>query len=139
MKFQGKAYKDGKYWLAEIPILELMTQGHSKKELLVMVEDLFTTLSNNSELEVNVQCDKNGNLEVGTNNSKIFVGLLLKRKRNLNNLTVEEVSKRLGSSSKNSYARYEQGKSLPSFDKLQELLCAVGASSDFVINESKFA
>ena len=45
MKFQGKAFKSGKFWLAEIPFLELMTQGRTKKELLLMVEDLFITLA----------------------------------------------------------------------------------------------
>ena len=45
MKFQGKALKDGKFWLADIPFLELMTQGRTKKELLLMVEDLIITLA----------------------------------------------------------------------------------------------
>jgi len=30
MRFSGKIYKDGKFWLAEIPILDLMTQGRTK-------------------------------------------------------------------------------------------------------------
>ncbi len=29
MRFSGKVYKDGKFWLAEIPILDVMTQGHT--------------------------------------------------------------------------------------------------------------
>ena len=33
MKFQGKAFKDGSYWLADIPFLELMTQGRTKKRI----------------------------------------------------------------------------------------------------------
>ena len=45
MKFQGRAFKNGKFWLADIPFLELMTQGRTKRELLLMVEDLFVTLA----------------------------------------------------------------------------------------------
>ena len=41
MRFQGKVYKDGKFWLAEIPMLDAMTQGYTKKEACVMVKDLI--------------------------------------------------------------------------------------------------
>ena len=34
MRFSGKIFKDGKFWLVEIPILDLMTQGKTKKEAL---------------------------------------------------------------------------------------------------------
>ena len=139
MKFQGNILKDGKFWLANIPFLELMTQGSSKKELLLMVEDLFITLANSKGFEVNVKCTKEGILEVGSNDNKIMVGLLLKRKRELANLTIQEVATRLGSNSKNAYARYEQGKTLPSIDKLQELLSAIDLNSDLVLTESRCA
>ncbi len=43
MRFSGKIYKDGKFWLAEIPILDLMAQGHTKKEAYEMYE-LLTPL-----------------------------------------------------------------------------------------------
>ena len=139
MKFQGKAFKSGKFWLAEIPFLELMTQGRTKKELLLMVEDLFITLANKKGFEVYVKCSRDGVLEIGSNDNKVMIGLLLKRQRQLNNLTVQEMADRLGSSSKNAYARYEQGKTLPSIDKLQELLSAAGSVSDVVISEARLA
>ena len=31
MRFSGKIYKDGKFWLAEIPILDAITQGNVDK------------------------------------------------------------------------------------------------------------
>ncbi|MDE0512013.1 MAG: helix-turn-helix transcriptional regulator [Gammaproteobacteria bacterium] len=139
MKFQGKAFKSGKFWLAEIPFLELMTQGRTKKELLLMVEDLFITLADKKGFEVYVKCFRDGVLEIGSNDNKVMIGLLLKRQRQLNNLTVQEMAERLGSSSKNAYARYEQGKTLPSIDKLQELLGAAGSVSDVVISEARLA
>ena len=139
MKFQGKAFKNGKFWLADIPFLELMTQGRTKKELLLMVEDLFVTLADKKGFEVNVKCTKDGILEIGSNDNKVMVGLLLKRKRQLSNLTIQQVAERLGSTSKNAYARYEQGKTLPSIDKLQELLSATGSFSDLVISQARVA
>ena len=139
MKFQGKAFKNGRFWLADIPFLELMTQGRTKKELLLMVEDLFITLADKTGFEVYVKCSRDGILEIGSNDNKVMVGLLLKRKRHLNNLTVQEVAERLGSTSKNAYARYEQGKTLPSITKLQELLKATGSVSDLVISQAQLA
>ena len=139
MKFQGKVVKNGKFWLADIPFLELMTQGRTKKELLLMVEDLFVTLAGKKGFEVNVKCTKDGIIEIGSNDNKVMVGLLLKRKRQLNNLTIKQVAERMGSTSKNAYARYEQGKTLPSIDKLQDLLNATGPFSDLVISQARLA
>lgn len=39
MELEGKAWKDSKLWLVEIPILDIMTQGKSKKGALHMFED----------------------------------------------------------------------------------------------------
>jgi len=39
-------------------------------------------------------------------------------------------------SSRNSYARYEQGKTVPSIEKLNDLFHAVSPDSDMVIEES---
>lgn len=139
MKFQGRVFKDGNYWLADIPFLELMTQGRTKKELLLMVEDLFVTLADRKGFEVNVKCGKDGILEIGSNDNKVMISVLLKRKRQLNNLTVQQVAERLGSTSRNAYARYEQGKTLPSIDKLQELLSAMGSFSGLVISQARSA
>jgi hypothetical protein len=54
MRFSGKIYKEGKFWLAEIPILDLMTQGHTKKEAYEMVADMLETLANKKDFKVKV-------------------------------------------------------------------------------------
>ena len=54
MRFSGKVYKDGKYWLAEIPILDLMTQGRTKKEAYEMVVDMLETIVNKDGFSVEV-------------------------------------------------------------------------------------
>ncbi len=102
-----------------------------------MVEDLFVTLADKKGFEVTVKCTKDGVLEIGSNDNRVMVGLLLKRKRQLNNLTIQQVAERLGSKSKNAYARYEQGKILPSIDKLEDLLNALDPYSDLVISQAR--
>jgi len=34
MRFQGTLHRDGKFWLAEVPVFDAMTQGHTRKEAL---------------------------------------------------------------------------------------------------------
>ncbi|MCP4681953.1 MAG: helix-turn-helix domain-containing protein [Desulfobacterales bacterium] len=65
-----------------------------------------------------------------------MVGLLLQRKREISGLSLAQVANRLGASSRNTYARYEQGRSVPSVEKLNELLHAVCPKTDIVLNES---
>jgi len=39
MEFKGKVWRDGSMWLIEVPSLNLMTQGRSKKDAFVMIRD----------------------------------------------------------------------------------------------------
>ena len=136
MRFSGKIYKDGKYWLAEIPILDLMTQGRTKREAYEMVADMLDTMVNQKDFEITVFKGKKDTFEVGSSDAKYFVRLLLQRKRELSGLSLSQVASRLGMSSRNTYARYEQGKSVPSVEKLNDLLHAVCPETDIVIGES---
>ncbi|MHB1847073.1 MAG: helix-turn-helix domain-containing protein, partial [Deltaproteobacteria bacterium] len=52
--------------------------------------------------------------------------------REAHGLSLAEVSRRLGQRSRNAYARYEQGLSVPTIDKLEKLLSAV-TGRDFVL------
>ncbi|MFC1825149.1 helix-turn-helix domain-containing protein [Thermodesulfobacteriota bacterium] len=139
MRFPGKVYKDGKFWLAEITILDLMTQGRTKKEAYEMVADMLETLVNKEGFKVNVFKGKNNTFEVGSLESKHLVSLLLQRKREISGLSLSQVANRLGMSSRNTYARYEQGKSVPSVEKLNDLLHAVSPDTDIVIGESSIS
>jgi DNA-binding transcriptional regulator YiaG len=138
MRFSGKVYKDGKYWLAEIPILDLMTQGRTKKEAYEMVVDMLKTMVNKGGFDIVLYKTEKDNFEVGSSESKHMITLLLQRKREISGLSLSQVSHRLGTKSRNSYARYEQGRSVPSVEKLNELLHAVCPGTDIVINESVF-
>ena len=54
-----------------------------------------------------------------------MIALMLKRQREAHRLTLAEVARRLGQKSPNAYARYEQGKSLPTVEKLNKLMKAI--------------
>ncbi len=136
MRFSGKIYKDGKFWLAEIPILDLMTQGRTKEEAYRMVADMLETMVNKEGFSVEIYKGKNGSFEVGSPEPKHMISLLLQRKREISGLSLAQVAGRLGSTSRNTYARYEQGRSVPSVEKLNELIHAVSPQTDIVINES---
>jgi len=136
MRFSGRIYKDGKFWLAEIPILDAMTQGHTRKEALEMVVDMVETMANERGFRVEVHLGSDGEFEGGSSDPKPLISLLLRRKRELSGLSLSQAAERLGASSRNAYARYEQGRADPSVRKLYELLQAVCPDEDFVIRES---
>jgi len=125
MRFSGKVFKDGKFWLAEIPILDIMTQGHTKKESYDMALDAIKSMVNKDEFEVEIYKGKNGNFEIASPDSKSMISLLLQRKREISGLSLSQVAARLGLASRNSYARYEKGQTMPTIGKLDELLRAV--------------
>jgi transcriptional regulator with XRE-family HTH domain len=61
---------------------------------------------------------------------------MLRRQREKHGVSLAEVARRLGSRSKTAYARYEQGRSVPTVEKLFQLLGAVAPGEDFVFKES---
>jgi DNA-binding XRE family transcriptional regulator/predicted RNase H-like HicB family nuclease len=136
MRFSGKIYKDGKFWLAEIPILDLMTQGHTKKEAFEMVADMLESLVNKKDFKIKIFIKSKNSFEVGSLQSKYLISLLLQRKRENSGLTISQVAKRLGVSSRSTYARYEQGKSVPTVEKFNELIHALCPNINIVIEES---
>ncbi len=70
---------------------------------------------------------------VGANDPRILVAFMLRQQRSLHGLTLKEVSSRLKISSPNAYARYEQGKSVPTLYKLTELLHAIDPARDAIL------
>lgn len=50
MRFSGRIYKDGEFWLAEIPVLDLMTQGKTKEDAYDMVADMLKSKSTREKM-----------------------------------------------------------------------------------------
>ncbi|MCP4676589.1 MAG: helix-turn-helix domain-containing protein [Deltaproteobacteria bacterium] len=138
MRFKGKVWKKKKFWLVEIPALDVMTQGRTKKEALQMIADAIEVLVDQPGFKVEVHSGSGKEIEVGSENVGILTALFLQRRRQASGLTLAEAANRLGVKSHNAYARYEQGKSVPTIEKLVQLLSAVDADHNFVIGQSHF-
>jgi len=137
MRFQGKVFKAGKFWAVEVPILDIATQGRTRKEAFEMIADAIETLVDRKGFKVRVFGASGRDFEIGANDHGALAALLLKRTRLRAGLSLGQVAERLGSKSLNSYARYEQGRSVPSIEKLAQLYSAVSPSGGFVIRESR--
>lgn len=126
MKIEGKFWKSKKspFWLAEIPLLDLVTQAEAKEKLPEMVKDALESLINDLNFSVTVTLFDN-QLFIDSNDPKRLIALMLKRQRHKKGLTQEQVTANLKSKSANDYAQYEQAKHMPTIEKLEELLHAI--------------
>ena len=81
MRVQGRIFKDGKFWLAEVPMLDAMTQGHTEEEALVMAKDMVETLADRPGFSVTVHSRGDGDIELGVDDARSMVALMLRRQR----------------------------------------------------------
>ncbi len=132
MRFEGRVWKDrgSRYWLAEVPLLDLMTQGTSKINACRMVGDAVEAVVNKKEFKADIRYLAGECFTIGANHGTFLIALMLKRQREAHRLTLQEVARRLGQKSANAYARYEQGKSVPTVEKLNELMRAIDPGFD---------
>jgi hypothetical protein len=137
MRLSGHVFKVDKYWAIEVPILGVVTQGHTKKEAYDMITDAIELLVNKKGFKVEVFPGRGQYFEVSSPDLATLIAFLLRRQRMKQGLTLVDVAKRLGAKSHNSYARYEQGKSIPTIEKFGQLLSAVSPDNDFVLVESQ--
>jgi transcriptional regulator with XRE-family HTH domain len=85
---------------------------------------------------VTVHPGKYEDFEVSSNDPRVLISLFLRRQREKSGLSLSEAAKRLGAKSRNAYARYEQGTSMPSLEKLAELYQAVAPGRDIVLHHN---
>ena len=132
MRFEGQIKKDDRLWLAEIPAFDAVTQGRTKREALAMAEDLIETMADAGGFRVTAYPMGGGFFEIEANRVGTLIALLLRRQRERHGLTLNEAAERLGQRSRNAYARYEQGKVMPSVEKLEQLLKAIAPDQRIV-------
>ena len=134
MRFQGILRRDGNLWLAEVPVFDALTQGRSRKGALAMVADWFITMVDRKGFTVEVEAVGRETFEVSAADARSMISLMLQRQQS--GLSLAQVAQRLGVKSRNAYARYEQGVSVPTIEKLDELLRAVAPGRDLVLLQS---
>ena len=137
MRLAGRVFKVGRYWAVEVPMLGVVTQGRTRKEALEMIADAIETLANTRAFRVEVFPGGGGYFEVGSRHVAVLTALLLRRLRVKQGLTLSDVARRLGARSLNSYARYEQGRTVPSIERLDQLLAVVSGGVELVLAQSQ--
>ena len=137
MRFEGRVWKDGRHWLVEVPLLDVMTQGRTRSDALEMIVDALAALAGRRVLELTVYPTHKRRFEIGGTDTGALIAILLRRRRQAHGLTLAQVARRLGQRSRNAYARYEQGQSVPTVEKLDELLRAIDPGRDLVLRESR--
>jgi predicted RNase H-like HicB family nuclease len=133
MRFEGRVTRDGRWWLAEVPLLEAMTQGRTRKEALEMIGDWLETMVGREGFQATVYPLGPAGFEIAGNDAAAMTALLLRRRREASGTSLRDMATRLGSSSRNAYARYERGDAVPTVEKLDALLKATSPGGDFVI------
>lgn len=139
MRFQGKLSREGRWWLAEVPVFDAMTQGRTRKEAFEMIADWFESIVNQNGFEVQVHAAGRDAFEISSEDSRTMISLLLQRQRQKSGLTLAQAAQRLGVKSRNAYARYEQGVSVPTVEKLDQLLRAIAPDRSIVVHQSDAA
>jgi DNA-binding XRE family transcriptional regulator len=123
MILEGHIAKSGRFWAAEVASVGLFTQGHTRKQAEAMAADALETLAG-KPLGASAWSDGD-KLYVEAQDTAGLVAFVLRSRRASSHLTLAEVAKRIGVKSPNAYARYEQGRSVPTVPMLDKLLRAV--------------
>ena len=119
MEFEGKVWKDkdSSFWVIEVPFLDIMTEGKTRKEALCMLEDAVEVFvfdlyknCNRRTFSVSAILYSEGAIGLSASDDRTLLALGLRRQRELSGTTVREASKRLKSSSPNAYGRYERAR-----------------------------
>jgi Helix-turn-helix len=139
MRFQGKLRRDGKFWLAEVPVFDAMTQGRTRKDALDMIADWFVTMADRKGFSIDIHPVGRSAFEASSSDTRTMVSMLLRRQRQKSGLSLAQAAQRLGAKSRNAYARYERGVSVPTVEKLDELLRAIAPGRDVVLQQSTAA
>ena len=132
MRFEGRIQKKGRLLMVEIPAFDAVTHGRTKREAFAMAEDLIETMADTNGFRVTAYPAGGANFEIEANRVGTLIALLLRRRRERHGLTLGEAAERLGQRSRNAYARYEQGKAMPSVEKLEPLLKAIAPDQRIV-------
>lgn len=116
----------GSFWLIAAPVLDVLTQGRSRKEACAMLRDAVEVLVPVEGFEVRVHVGAGGApVSLSASDPDQLVALMLRRQRQKHGLTLEQVARRMGASSPNAFARYEQGRARPTLAKLAQLIEAI--------------
>lgn len=124
------AKQEGRFWSADIDAIGAHTQGTSRRDAMWMLGDAVEQMVNRDGFQATVtelaaSGRKAFSVLVSGSQPAMLAMLVLRYQREVHRLTLAEVARKLGASSVNAYAAYEQGKREPTLSKYLELLAAV--------------
>jgi transcriptional regulator with XRE-family HTH domain len=126
----GTIEKHGRWWAASCDIVGAFTQGRSRSEAMQNLAEVvelrveqrgFTA----KVMAIEAQGPRGFSVLIEPSDSARLAAAVLKYQRDRHGMSLADVARKLGVSSRNAYARYEQGNTEPSLGKLRELLRAV--------------
>ena len=135
MRFRGHMVREGSWWAVFVPVLGVATQGRTRLDGYRMAADAIETMIN-KEIEVTIHPGPENTFELSAAEPAPLIAFMLRRLRRQEGLTLKEVAQRLGARSHNAYARYEQGRAMPSLEMLSRLVSAVLPDEDIVLSLS---
>lgn len=137
MMLVGRIEKEeGPFWSAHVDIIGAFTHGNSRAEAFEVLAELIESMVERPGFKVTIRGYPNGGdgaVVIEANEPALLAAQVLKHQRELSGLSLAQVARKLGARSRNGYARYEQGESVPTIDKLTELLSVVAPSVDLVL------
>jgi len=136
VKFEGRVFKDKRAWVVEVPALDIVTQGTSKKNAYAMIKEAIELLvdARDFNIEITPMADNKFFVRAKKDqDDRYLVALLLKQQRAKYGLSTSAVAQRLGIT-KHAYAQYEQARSLPSITKIEEFVYAMSRNAHVVVN-----
>jgi DNA-binding XRE family transcriptional regulator len=133
MVIEGRIVRDGRWYLAEIPLLDGMTQSRTRKGALTMAADWVSILAPGGDVKVTARAITSDRFVIECHPPEALIALALRRRREAAGLSLAEVAERIGAKSRNAYARYEQGAALPTITKLAELFRAVDPEHELAL------
>ena len=135
MLIQGRYHKIANQWVAEIPLLHAViscSPGEGRETLAGHIKEL----ARQSKMDIHLIEDTSHGDEFFFEVKEIdqLLPMILKRTRLAKKLSIGEVTKKLGYSSRNSYAQYEYGKTKLTFAKYLELMEAMDPQAKVVLS-----
>ncbi|HET7505406.1 MAG TPA: helix-turn-helix transcriptional regulator [Kofleriaceae bacterium] len=139
MMITGRLWKAGTWWLAESQIADVCTQARSRKDAARMLADAFETLIDRPSCKVTVADPggADGEVTIEASEPAALAAFVLQRLRQSSGKSLSEVAQAMGRTSKNAYARYEQGRAVPTIEMFDDLLRAVSRDTTLIIGSRR--
>ena len=125
MVFRGHLHKEGRYWVIHVPDLEITTQGRSKQNAYEMIKEAIELHVDVRRFSVTIEPISKYEFVVSANDTALMIGLMLRRQRQINGLSISDITKRLNKKTNTYYHQYEKGKSTAGIEKLSEFIEAM--------------